>query len=384
MRQIGMAVLERARAVADGIDDARARKHGADRLIATAQSLGDRLDVRRDAFLLPGVARAGAAHAAHHLVEDEERAVPIADLADGAEISLRRRHAAGGRAHHRLGDERRHVLRAKTLEFRLQLGHQPRDEIRLGFAVAFFVIGEGRRHMAEGGRQQRRIGFAAPGVSAGGERTQRIAVIALATRDEALALRLAGLDKILPRQLDAGFDRFRTAADEIGVTQPAGLVADELVGQRFGRLRREEAGVGIGELRRLPGHRLEHARMLVAETGDRSPAGRIQNPPAILANQPDALAADALGGVSRRLRCSTRLLLTLMTVNPSRQHIATSRPAGLRSPQGAALQLAPPSTKVTAASDCAIAMAPVRLGKNPGDGRLHRAADDRRPPPSAR
>src|SRR5205809_7393498 len=129
MGQIGMAVLERARTVTDDIDDARARKHGADRLVATAQSLGDRLDVGRDAFLLPGVARAGAAHAAHHLVEEDERAVPIADLADGTEISLRGRHAAGGRAHNRLGDERRHVFRAKALEFRLQFSRKTGDEI---------------------------------------------------------------------------------------------------------------------------------------------------------------------------------------------------------------------------------------------------------------
>src|SRR6185503_13446361 len=116
--QIGMAMLERARTFADDIDDARAREHGADRLIAAAQALGDRLDVGCDAFLLPGVARAGAAHAAHHLVEEKERAVPITDFADGAKVSLRSRHAAGGRAHDRLGDERGDVLRAETLEFR--------------------------------------------------------------------------------------------------------------------------------------------------------------------------------------------------------------------------------------------------------------------------
>ena len=71
MRQIGVAVLERARALPDGVDDVPAREHGADRLIAAAQSLGDGLDIGRDAFLLPRVQRAGAAHAAHHLVENQ-------------------------------------------------------------------------------------------------------------------------------------------------------------------------------------------------------------------------------------------------------------------------------------------------------------------------
>ena len=177
-------------------------EHRADRLVAAAQPLGDRLDVGRNAFLLPGMRRAGAAHAAHHLVEDQQRAVPVADLAHGAEIAFRRRHASGGRADHRLGDEGRDRVGAEPLEFGLQLGREPRDEIAVGFAVALFVIGEGRRHMAEGGRQQRRIGLAPPRIAAGGQRAERVAVIALAARDEARALRLAALDEILPRQLD--------------------------------------------------------------------------------------------------------------------------------------------------------------------------------------
>ena len=40
--------------------------------------------------------------------------------------------------------------------------------------------------------------------------------------------------------------------------------------------------------------------MLMAETGDGSAAGGIQNPPAIFGDQPDALAADGLG------RCFTQ------------------------------------------------------------------------------
>src|SRR4051812_19482053 len=55
VREIGVAVLERARAVADGVDDGGTRQHRADRLIAATQTLGDGLDVRGDALLLPGV-----------------------------------------------------------------------------------------------------------------------------------------------------------------------------------------------------------------------------------------------------------------------------------------------------------------------------------------
>ena len=120
-------------------------------------------------------------------------------------------------------------------------------------------------------------------------------MIALAAGDEALALWLTAFDKILPRQLDAGFDRFRSAADEIGVGEAAGLIADQTVGQRLCRLRREEAGMGISELRRLPRDGLDHARMLMSETGNGSAAGAIENPAAILGDQPHAVAADRLG-----------------------------------------------------------------------------------------
>jgi hypothetical protein len=68
----------------------------------------------------------------------------------------------------------------------------------------------------------------------------------------------------LPRQFDAGLDRFRTAADEIDIGEPARLMADELFGQRLGWLRGEEGGVGISEFRCLLRDRFEHTWMLMA------------------------------------------------------------------------------------------------------------------------
>ena len=47
-------------------------------------------------LLLAGVQRAGAAHAAHDLVEDQQHAVAIADRADALEIVGDRRHRARG------------------------------------------------------------------------------------------------------------------------------------------------------------------------------------------------------------------------------------------------------------------------------------------------
>ena len=92
--------------------------------------------------------------------------MPVADVAHGPEVAFRRRHASRGGPDNGLGNERGHRVGTEALEFSLQFGRQPRHKVSFGFIVALLVIGECRRHVAEGGRQQRRIGLAAPGVSA--------------------------------------------------------------------------------------------------------------------------------------------------------------------------------------------------------------------------
>ena len=108
-------------------DDPAADQHAADRLVAAAETLRHHLQIGRDAFLLPGVHRAGAAHAAHHLVEDQQRAVAVADLAHAPEVAWQRGDAAGGGADHRFGDEGDDGVGAETLELGLQFVGQPID-----------------------------------------------------------------------------------------------------------------------------------------------------------------------------------------------------------------------------------------------------------------
>ena len=84
--QIGVAMLEEARALFDGAHDALLRHDRADRLVAAAQALGDGDEVGRDAFLFHRVQRAAASHAAHDLIGDQQHAMAVADFADAAEI----------------------------------------------------------------------------------------------------------------------------------------------------------------------------------------------------------------------------------------------------------------------------------------------------------
>src|SRR5438128_8648653 len=125
--------------------------------------------------------------------------------------------------------------------------------------------------------------------------------------------------------------------------------------------------MGIGELVGLPLHRFDHARMLMAETGHGGAAGGIQHAVAAVGHQPHALAAHrrrrrgpktsvhhtGAGGAHNGQPFS----VTYWDVSDSRASVSSSR----------RFAEAPPSMKVAAASDCAIAIAPVRLGKKPGE-----------------
>src|SRR5664279_2156493 len=107
--------------------------------------------------------------------------------------------------------------------------------------------------------------------------------------------------------------------------------------------------------------------MLMAETGNRCTSGTVENPPAVLGNQPYAVAAD---GFWRRFAQTSMQHAAVANAHRAQPFSETycdiaARRSSVSSRRRFAA--APPSTNVTAASDCAIAIAPVRLGKNPGE-----------------
>ena len=143
--------------------------------------------------------------------------------------------------------------------------------------------------------QQRRERRAPPGIAAGGERAQRIAVIALAAGDDVAPPGLAALGEVLPRHLERRLDRLRAAADEIDVAQPRRSILDQPVGQLLGHLGGEEAGVRIGELVELLVQGGRHRGMAVAEARHRRTARGVDVALARLVDELDALAADGDG-----------------------------------------------------------------------------------------
>ena len=317
MGLIGLSVQEAAGAVGQGLHDPVGDQDAADGLVAAAQPLRDDLDVRRDPFLFPRVHRAGTAHAAHHLVQDQQGAVAVADLPHTAEVAGDGGDAAGGGAHDRLGQERDHRVGPQALELRLQLRAQAIQVLRVGLAFELEPVGEAGRHQAVRRAQDGFVLLPPHHVAAGRQRAQRGAVVALPPRYGAGALGLAGFQEVLPRQLDRCLVALRSRGAEPRPRQPARFILQQDVGQVLGRLVGEGAGMGVGHPRGLPTDRLCDAAVAVAEAGDRRAARGVDDGLAIRGMQVNAVATDrdrgdGAGAVKHMAHCWVALLAGVM------------------------------------------------------------------------
>ena len=270
MAHVRMPVRQRAGAAQERRDDALARHRRADRRVAGAESLAQRDDVGADAVVLEREQRAGAAHPAHHLVRDEQHAVPVADLADPREVARDRGDAAQRRADDGLGDERGDALRPHAPDLRVELVGGAQSVGGLVLIVAPEPVRVARRDVRDG-HQQRRVERAPLQVAADRQRAQRVAVVAHPARDEVRARRLAALDDVLPRELQRDLHRLRSAADERDAAgaEARRRVPDEPFREGFRRRVREERRVRVLELRRLPRDRRDDAGMAVARGSTR-------------------------------------------------------------------------------------------------------------------
>ena len=299
MVHIRMPVRQHARPGGDRVHHALARQHAGDRLVARAQPLRHGDDVGRDTLRRDREQGPGAAHATHHLVGDEQGAVAVANLADPCKIARRRRHATQGRAGHRLGHERGDGLGPQAEDFLLQLAGNPLPVLLQRFALTLVAVGVNRADMAHL-HQQRGIQRPALHVAADGERAQRVAVIAHAPGDEAAAAGLAGLDEILPRQLERHLHRLGAAADEGDPAgpEPGRRPRDQMRRQLLRRVAAEEAAMRVRQTPDLLLHRRDHGGVGMAEAGDGGAARRIEVAPPLRVDQMNPLSAR---GAARRV-----------------------------------------------------------------------------------
>ena len=217
-----------------------------------------------------------------------------ANIPNSPEVSRRRRGAALCGPAYRLCDESNDCFRAKLADLGLDLVGKA---LAIGFERFVFpliAIGIRRRYVVAF-EQHRCELLPAPGIAADRQRTERVAVIALPARDEALPLRLASLDEILASHLECRFDRFRTARHEIGVRQPRWRMRDEMIREPLRRLRGEERAVDVGQLVELCPDRIIDGRVPVAEAGHGCATGGIDIGPARGVENFDAAATDSDG-----------------------------------------------------------------------------------------
>src|SRR3954452_2713524 len=214
-----MAVLERARSPGNRRKNLILHENGADGRIATAETLRERHEIGADPFLLAGMQRARAPHPAHHLVENEQHAMTIADLTHALKISWHCGNGAQCGADHGLGEESDDILRAKLLQLVLDLAREPFPiSLRrlVGLAVAIFV---NRRNVMRLDQQRSKLP-ALPFPPTDRERAERNAMIALAARNDVSAAKLAPFHEILARELERRLNCFGAAANEKHVTHP--------------------------------------------------------------------------------------------------------------------------------------------------------------------
>src|SRR5208283_2117584 len=259
------------------------RETGADRESA-AEPLGERSDVGRDARLLDGEKASDAPDSGLHLVEHEQQSAPVAKLAQRAQKFVRK-DANAALALNRL-DQHACRLRPDQGLDRGKIAEGRLIETVDRWAEAFEIFM----------------------IAAGGKRRERASVERALESDQPVALRLAVGGVKPARRLDRAFDRFR-----------AGIAEEHLVGEaRLDEPARKPFGLGnlieIGDVPRPPRallQRIDETRMAMAERIDRDARAKIEIAPAVVPDEPSALAAlegEIRAGVGRikRRRQSSR------------------------------------------------------------------------------
>src|SRR5256885_4035171 len=123
----------------------------------------------------------------------------------------------------------------------------------------------------------------------GREGQQGVPVIGRVERDDTMLAGLAGLDPVLPGELQGGLDRFRAAGEEIELVELARERGGELAGELLHRAVGERGGRDVAELARLARQRLRDLRIRVTEIRDVGAAHGVEVALPLLVVQPAAL-----------------------------------------------------------------------------------------------
>ena len=237
-----------------------AGERGGKRHVAAGERLADTHHIRRDTRPVRGKQGAGPPEAGRDLVEDQQYAVGIAELAQQPQVAGRVEPHAAGALHDRLDDRGREAL-AVALEQLAQLRLVGRVD---GGVHATRRTGREQLH---GQRRCEQLVHAIDRV-ADRHRAEGVAVIAAAQREQARAPRASGLQAHLDRDLDG--DRARVGEED--VLERIWRECDEAPCELDRRLVREAAEHDVSHAAQLRGRRSVEGRVAVAV--DRAPPRR--------------------------------------------------------------------------------------------------------------
>ena len=246
--------------------DGRAGEHGAKRK-SSAQRLGQRDDVGRDAAVLEGEHHSCSPEAALDLVEDQNRAGAIGDASRRCEVFVRQRDDAA-LPHHRLENDRVRV----PIDGRFKRGD---------------IVRRNERHAGHERLEWSAIG----GVSRQRQRAERPSVKALLQRHETAA---AGIGQ--PREFQGRLIRLRAAVAEKRAEHSRGAhepLAENALGGMKVEVRNMEKRT------RLIAQRLHQPRMLMSEGVDSDAAEKV---PVLLAVSVDQTRTLSTARMKRRAR----------------------------------------------------------------------------------
>ena len=175
MARKGVDMPESGPGASNGLGNLLGRNRGANGQITPRETLGDGHNVRRNAPVLTGEHPPGAAETRLDFVEDEQDAMPVAQIAHALQISIRGKGKARVGARDGVHDDGRDGL--GTLPFQngcqiLEAGQRTGAGIQAELAAITI-----RGHGVGEPRQQGFVGFAAACQAGRGERAERGAVI---------------------------------------------------------------------------------------------------------------------------------------------------------------------------------------------------------------
>src|SRR5204863_1879625 len=193
----------------------------------------------------------------------------------------------GGRAADRLRDERGYRVGARALDRVLERRPAAGRAGRVVAAAAAAVrVGRGYALDVDEPLAEGKLVLLA---RRGREGQQGVPVIGRVERDDTMLAGLAGLDPVLPGELQGGLDRFRAAGEEIELVELARERGGELAGELLHRAMGERGGRDVAELARLARQRLRDLRIQVAEIRDVGAAHGVEVALPLLVVQPAAL-----------------------------------------------------------------------------------------------